>query len=205
MPAEGAKILYFGYGANREPRMMHAITRNPNLVGHSIVLKGFKLCVQKLDQIPDNVPPDSPAPKSARQILKDAGWPSTFQSYIVKPDPEGKVIGMLWELTPLERELVREWELVEYGWYRDYNLRVDLTKDGSGVFEVDENGRFPVQTEGLREDQEVDREVNGLAYESWLQPPEDFERVAEISAREYLERTGKTLEGQISNGKENKP
>ena len=157
MPAEKGKILYFGYGANREPRMMHAITRNPNLVGHSIPIRGFKLCVQKLDQVPDTVPPDSPAPKSARQILKDAGWPQTFQTYIIKPDKDGQVFGMLWELTPLERELVREWELVDYGWYKDMNVRIDIGKDG--VFEVDDNGRFPIQTEGLREVQEIDREI----------------------------------------------
>lgn len=46
-----------------------------------------------------------------------------------------------------------------------------------------------IQTEGLREGQEVDREVDGKNYEPFLNPLGDFQRVAEKARKEYLERT----------------
>lgn len=187
MVAEAGKVLYFGYGANREPRMMAAITGNSDLVGHSAILEGFTLCVQKFDQVPNVVSPTSPAPVSPKQILKDAGWnPDTFESYIIKPDEKGRILGMIWELTSQERELVREWELVDFGWYKDIATSV-RTPDGI----------VQVQTEGLREEQSVDREIDGIRYKSWLQSPEDFERVAEKSRREYFERIALTKEGSL--------
>src|SRR3990170_7671433 len=102
-------VLYFGYGANSRREMMEAITGNPHLVGHPAALKGFRLCVQRLDQVPE----------AARKILRDH-WPESFESYIIKPGSESdEVAGTVWDLTPLERELVRDWELVDVGWYQD--------------------------------------------------------------------------------------
>lgn len=77
------KIFYFGYGANRDPKMMEAITGKKNLVGRPAVLKGYSLCVQRLDQVPDTIAPSAPAPVSPRTILKD-NWSPTFTSYIIK-------------------------------------------------------------------------------------------------------------------------
>lgn len=179
------KVLYFGYGANRALEMMASITGNKNLVSRPAILTGYTLCVQRLDQIPDTVSPGSPAPISPRQLLKES-WPDTFESYIIKPGKrEDKILGVVWELTPEERELVREWELIDFGWYQDMEIQVK-TQDGQKVV---------VQTEGLREDQEVDREVNGANYETWLNKPEDFARVAEKARREYFERQKKSIEG----------
>ncbi len=112
------KVLYFGYGANRDSRMMAAITGNKNLKGRPEVLRGFSLCIQRLDQVPDTIVPSAPVQISPRKIL-EGNWPSNFTSYIIKEDSEGQVNGTIWELTPLERELVRDWELVDFGWYED--------------------------------------------------------------------------------------
>lgn len=102
------KILYFGYGANRDRRMMAAITGNENLVGRPGMLRRFVLCVQRLDQVP----------ASPRAILEES-WPSSFESYIIRPGKENDwVTGTIWELTPLERDLVANWELIEFGWYQ---------------------------------------------------------------------------------------
>ncbi|MBI2613612.1 MAG: hypothetical protein HYW62_02475 [Candidatus Levybacteria bacterium] len=162
------KILYFGYGANSQREMMEAITGNKNLVGQPGVLRGFKLCVQRMDQVPD-------LPK---KILKES-WPDSFETYIIKPGKEtDEVAGTVWELTPLERELVKDWELVDFGWYKDIRGKV-VMQDGK---EVD------VQTEGFREGQEVDREVNGRNYKPFLNRLKDFQRVAEKARKEYLER-----------------
>ena len=163
------KILYFGYGANSQREMMEAITGNKKLVGQPGVLKGYKLCVQKMNQVPDSVFPNSPVPVSPKQILKES-WGDDFETYIIKPGREtDEVSGMIWTLTPLERELVRDWELVDFGWYKDIKGKA-VTKDGQ---EVD------IQTEGFREGQEVDREVYGTNYPSFLNKLGDFQRVAE--------------------------
>ncbi len=174
------KILYFGYGANRDPKMMEWITGNKNLIGKPGILKGYALCVQRLDQIPDTVSPTAPAPYSLspREIVINGGWPESFESYTVKKDPQGEVFGTIWVLTPQDRELVRDWELIDFGWYKDISTKVQ-TADGQ-VLEI--------QTEGVREDQEFDREVDGKNYETWLQLPEDFERIATRSRQEYFAR-----------------
>lgn len=172
------KVLYFGYGANSQREMMEAITGNKNLVGKPGILRGFKLCVQRMDQIPDSVFPNSPAPVSPKQIIKE-NWPDSFETYMIKPaDVTDEVMGTIWELTPQERELVRDWELVDFGWYKDMKGRAE-TLDGQTV---------NVQTEGFREGQEVDREIDGEDYKPFLNPLTDFQRVAEKSRKEYLER-----------------
>jgi hypothetical protein len=171
------KILYFGYGANRDPKMMEWITGNKSLVGRPGVLREYSLCIQRLDQVPDTLVPSAPVPISPRKIL-EGNWPQTFTSYIIKKDSEGEVAGTIWELTEEERALVADWELIEFGWYKYINARAE-TEDGQQV---------SVQTEGLRDVQEVDRIVDGRNYETWLNPPEDFERIAARSRLEYFER-----------------
>lgn len=178
------KILYFGYGANSQREMMEAITGNKNLVGQPGVLRGFKLCVQRMDQVPDSVSPNSPVRVSPKQILKDS-WPDSFETYIIKPGNKvDEVTGTVWELTPLERELVRDWELVDFGWYEDIKAKA-LTQDDKKV---------DVQTEGFREGQQIDREVDGKNYTPFLNRLEDFQRVAKKARQEYFERI-KTQEG----------
>lgn len=171
------KILYFGYGANSRIEMLEAITGNHNLVGKPAVLSGFVLCIQRLDQVPNSVVQTSPIQISPQQLLRES-WPDSFESYIIKPGNESdKVIGTIWELTPEERALVREWELIDFGWYRDLKGKA---KTKNGVVEV--------ETEGLREGQEVDREVDGENYEPFLNSLEDFQKVAERARREYYQR-----------------
>lgn len=113
-----------------------------------------------------------------REILKQAGWDEEFTTYMIKPKAGGKVLGTLWELSPQERELVRDWEMVELGWYRDLRVKVK-TSDGREI---------EVETEGWREDQEIDHEVNGEDYPSYLNNPEGFRRIAKKSRREYFKR-----------------
>ncbi len=170
------KILYFGYGANRDPKMMEWITGNKDLVGKPGILKGYALCIQRKDQVPDEVSITAPAPLSARQLLDN--WPETFESYNIKKDSTGEVYGTVWVLTPQDRELVRDWELIDFGWYKDIATKV----------QTEEGQILEVQTEGMREDQQFDREVDGKNYETWLQPPEDFKRIATRSREEYFAR-----------------
>lgn len=171
--------MYFASGANREKKMMEWITGNPNLKGTPAVLEGYGLYVQRLEQVPDTVSPGSPINLSPREILKRAGWNEGFTTYMIKPRVGGRVTGTLWELSREERELVRDWEMVELGWYKDLRVKVK-TLDGREV---------EVETEGWREGQEVDHEVNDENHPSYLNNPEDFRRIAKKSRKEYLERT----------------
>lgn len=170
------KILYFGYGANSQREMMEAITGNRNLKGQPGILRGYTLCVQKLSQVPDSV----------KKILLES-WGDNFETYIIKPDKNGEVAGTIWELSPQDRELVRDWELIDFGWYKDMEGKA-VIRDGK---EVD------VQTEGLREGHIVDREVRGKYYPPFLNKLEDFQRVAEQSRKEYVTRL-QTREGAPS-------
>lgn len=179
-------IQYFGYGANRDLRMMKAITGADDLSGRPATLKGYGLFVQRFDQIPDVVSQTAPAPVSPREIIR-ANWPETFTSYTIKPDPESEVTGTIWELTPLQRELVRDWELIDFGWYQDSAVEV-LTEDGQLV---------KVQTEILGNDQEVDQQVDGRDYETWLNDPGEFNRIAEKSRQEFFARMGQNPEGAV--------
>ena len=178
MHVDNKTVFYFGYGGNSLREMMVAITGNENLVGYPATLKGSVLCVQRMDQVPDSVFPTSPVAISPRQLLQQS-WPSSFESYTIKPASEdSEVTGTIWELTPEEREFVRDWELIDLGWYQDLKAKA-ITEDGQ---EID------VMTEGLRVGQEVDREVDGKEYEPLLNPLEDFQKVAVKARQEYLAR-----------------
>lgn len=172
------KVLYFGYGANRDPRMISAITGRPiaELTGRSAILEGYNLAVQRLDQVPDRALDSAPAPLSPRQMLAD--WGEDFRSYVIHPEENGRVSGTVWELSTEERELVRDWELVDFGWYKDCEGQA-LTKDGQEI---------SIVSEMLGDGQQIDHEVNGLQYETWLQDPIQFEIIAERARREYYQR-----------------
>ena len=168
-------VQYFGYGALSQLGVIAAVTDNSNLVGRPAVLKGFALCVQGLGKIPDFISLISPVQISPRALLQES-WPETFESYTIKPGNENdEVMGTIWELTPEERAMVREWELVEFGWYEDI-LATAVTLDSEEV---------GVETEGLRAGQEVDRCVDGKNYDPFLQPLVDYQKVAEKARREY--------------------
>ena len=177
-------VLYFGYGTSKVLRMVGAITGAEDLVGKPATLKGYGLFVQRFDQIPDIVLKTAPASFSPRQNIAD-NWPNTFESYVIRHDSENEVVGTLWELTPEQRELIKDWELVEFGWYQDTSVEVQ-TEDGQKV---------RVQTEILGEGQEVDRQVDGKDYNPWLMSPEEMIRIAERSRLEYFKRMSESQEG----------
>lgn len=185
------KVLYFAYGANRDARMIAAITGVPaeELVGHPAVLQDYQLGIQGLEQIPDIVLPDAPAPISPREMLR-SGWGDGFESYVIEHRTGSKVSGTIWELTPEQRERVRDWELLDYGWYEDCEGKA-ITQNGD---EID------VVTERIREDQVIGREVDGMNYETWLADPEKFEEIAERARLEYDERL---VESEINRPKIN--
>ena len=170
-------VSYFGYGANRDRRMMAAITGKPasKLVGYTGILKGFGLAIQNLDQVPATLSKDSELPISPQEILRDK-WGEGFRSYVIFPKVGQGVIGTIWKLTPDERERVRDWELVG-DWYQDAVGTVDT-----------DNGSVDIITESLGNGQTYATEVNGIDYPTWLQPAAKFEVIAGLVRQEYDER-----------------
>lgn len=171
-------IFYFGCGATRAARLVAAIIGKPvsQLAGRPGVLQDYILAVQRLDQVPDVVAAGSAVPVSPQALLR-ANWDEGFESYVIIPKPGGRVAGIIWELTPDERARMAAWELVDFGWYQPAQGQA-VTADGKTV---------AIVTEKMGDGQAIDREADGLDYETWLQPPEKFRRIAEEARRKYNE------------------
>lgn len=170
-------VHYFGFGANRDIRMIEAIIGR-RARGVPALLKGYRLCVQSLPHIPDTIAPNAPAPVSPRSIIA-SNWPPEFESYGVRPAPSYAVLGTIWTLSPVERELVRDWELIDFGW----------SEDTSGYATTVHGAVVPMVTEQLRVNQEIDRVVDGHVYPPFLFPVDDFARIAQKSREEFYKRT----------------
>jgi hypothetical protein len=172
-------VLYAGYGANRDPEMIEAITGNvPKSLG-AVVLDDFELCVQRLDQTPDTVFEGAPSPISIREILtRSWGESYGFETYTIRPKIGSMVDAMLFEITSDDRALIANWEMIEFGWYG--SMRV-AARQGNGTIVL-------AETEGLREGQAIDRVVNGLGYDTYLNERTNMFIIAEQARLEYLER-----------------
>jgi hypothetical protein len=161
-------INYFGYGAMRNPTVIEAVLgRLP--VGTPGSVSNMQLCIQRIDQVP-----------SAAQDLLRTEWPDTFRSYTMIPAETGVVDGVVWEISEEEREIIRDWELVELGWFQVTDVLVTL-EDGTTT---------KASTEILGEGQEIAIQAEGQNYPDLLNPLEENVRVARKSRREFLAKRG---------------
>lgn len=107
-------IKYFGYGSNADKDMMVHMVGREDLRGEPGKLIGYQLCIQSLDQIRDIILPTSPLKESPRQIVR-GGFGDKFDLFIAVPKPDAITYGTIWDLTPDEIDLVKNWELVDFG------------------------------------------------------------------------------------------
>jgi|SRR3989338_3809148 len=150
-------LNYFSYGASAHMAVITALLgRNPTRRGIHQRLDDYKLVTQRLDQVPDRVLHSAPIPKSARRILQEA-WPTGFRSYTIVPCKGEHVKGQVYEIAEKERELILEWELVPFGWMREFK---EVKVEGGGIFYC--------TTEGLGIGQSYDRD---FAVQNDLPPP----------------------------------
>lgn len=170
-------ILYAGYGANRDPQMIMAIVGDtPKTLG-TVCIQDVELCVQRIEQITDNTVDTAPAPLSPKHIIDGAwGEQADFETYAIRPAQGSTVSATLFELTPLQRALVAEWELIEFGWYDRMQVDVDL-EDGT---------KIQAETEGFVSNQDIDRTVDGRHYENFLADPRAMLETAEKARLDYL-------------------
>ena len=171
------KVFYFGYGANRTPEMMSWITGKDDFEGKLVILEGWNLCIQRLDQVPKVVISTSTGPRHLQEHLREA-WGDDFETYVIKPG-KNKVMGTLWEIELGNRELVKNWERVGF-WYKEVKVKVK-TESGEQIKAV---------SECLGDNQTVDRKVDGLDYEPFLLPREAFRIRAEGARQGYFKRMG---------------
>ena len=118
---------------------------------------------------------------NAKQCITPAGiaYYQRGSVFVVSPDENKEVAGTVWELTAQERDLIRDFELIDLGWY----------KDSRGKAQTSDGKELDVEVAALREEQKVSREVDGIHHEVWFNcKPEDFMRVAEKAQREFLEK-----------------
>lgn len=171
-------INYFGYGAMEDEQIIEAVLgRKPDF--EPAKLYGFELCVQRIDQVPDDIVDTAPVQLSAQGILRQS-WPDNFESYTIRAAASGVVRGTIWQLVdPLERKRLRDWELIDFGWFEDTTVTA----------ETDE-ATVEVVTERLRAGQDIDRVVTGFNYPRLLQPKEKIIQVAHKARREFDDRLG---------------
>jgi hypothetical protein len=154
------RVYLFGYGADREPELIRAVTgRKPWVVGTAL-LEGYELRVQRLDEVTGRG-------GSAQKILRRV-WGDGFISYAIVPRDGGVVRGTLYKLSLHDRHLIDAWEMVDLGWYNKAFVEVSL---GSGKV-------YGAETQVLGPNQEASQAVDGLDYSSWLLPKDHMLRAA---------------------------
>ena len=121
-------VKYFGYGSNADKDMMVHMVGREDLKGEPGKLIGYQLCIQSLDQIRDVVPPTSTIKESPQQIIRGT-FGDKFDLYIAVAKPDAVAHGTIWDLTPEEIDLVKEWEMVDYGMQEEVQA---MAMDSSG-------------------------------------------------------------------------
>lgn len=174
-------LNYFGYGTNRDLAMMAAMIGREKIEGQPGKLLGFELCIQKINDIPGEVLKTSPVQTSPREIIV-ACFDENFELYIIRPKINGLTYGTIWQLTEAEYDLVREWEMLEFGMQEDIK-----------AIAMDSEGRvINVITHGsLSPSLPINRVIEGNDYEDYLVSKEKILAVAETTRKEYFERIGK--------------
>ena len=169
------KIKFFGYGTNRDRDMMAHMVGNNNLVGEEGKLLGFELCIQKLDQIRDIIPKNSPIDKSPRELIRK-NFGDEFELYIARPKKNGEIYGTIWELSKKELWLANEWELVEIGMQEEVS-----------AIAIDSKGKpTNVKTQALmKPPADIDRVVTEKDYTSYIVSKEKMLKIADDS-REFV-------------------
>ncbi|MBI4919075.1 hypothetical protein HY837_04035 [archaeon] len=124
-------IAYFGFGTNRDLAMMQHMIDRKKIKGEHGRLIGYEITIQKANQFRTEIPKTSPYPVSPKNLILRS-WGPKFEMFTSRPNPTGVAYGTIWYITPEELELVREWEIVDYGCQEDA-FGIAVTKKGKLV------------------------------------------------------------------------
>ncbi|MCX6730734.1 MAG: gamma-glutamylcyclotransferase [Candidatus Roizmanbacteria bacterium] len=139
------KILFFGYGANKDPHRLKEILGKYPEGGQGAVLENYSLAVQTLKQIPT----------SAQHILKKV-WGENFQAYTIRKG-NGFVEGRIWLIEEEDLEKIKKWEFIGDENWREVATAQATTSEGKSL---------SVITEKSKDSYLVEKIVDGLNYES---------------------------------------
>jgi len=140
-----AKILFFGYGANKDTNRLKEILGKYPEGGQGAVLESYNLAIQNLNQIPP----------TARQILKKI-WGDNFHAYTIRKG-NGFVEGRVWLIEEEDLEKIKQWEFVgEDNWREIATVEVANS----------EGKKMSVMTEKSRDSYLVEKIIDGLNYET---------------------------------------
>lgn len=169
-------IKYFGFGTNKDLDMMVHIVGRSDLRGEPGKLIGYEVCIQRASQMRTEIPENSPWKVPPRDIITKS-WSPDFLMYVSKPNPEAVAFGTIWDLTPEEVELVKEWECVEYGVQDEVNA---LALDSQG-------NQIAVETQSLtRTSDVVEKIITGDDYPAYIAPKDQMLKKADTSRLRYL-------------------
>ncbi len=179
---QNSVIKYFGFGTNCDIEMMAHMVGRDNIRGESGKLLGYELGTLKAKRFCDDIPENSPVDISARAILLNS-WGPDFDMYVSRPNPNGVIYGTIWDITPEELELVREWELVDYG----------AQEDAWGTAVNIKGKSFKVITQSfMRPPAQMDKVLADPDYEPYIAPKATMLKRSDESRLMYLERKKNT-------------
>lgn len=177
-------IKYFGFGTNKDLDMMVHMVGRGNLVGEPGKLIGYEVCIIVAKNIKrEHIPPESPLKVSPKKIIID-NWGDDFPMYYSRPNPNAVAYGTIWDLYEDEIELVKEWELVDYGLQEEVNA---MAMNNKGDL-------IQVETQALMGGYEqVDKVVAEENYESYIAPKDKMLALADKTRTDYLKRKSQGL------------
>lgn len=150
-------IAYFGFGTNRDLSMMQHMIGRKKIKGEHGRLIGYEITIQKSKQFRTEIPKTSPYPVSPRNLIL-RGWGPKFEMFTSRPNVTGVAYGTIWYITQEELELVREWEIVDYGCQEDA-FGIAVTKTGKLV---------KVITQSFLKPAKISRVIRGDKYASYI-------------------------------------
>jgi hypothetical protein len=170
-------INYFGFGTNRDLEMMEHMIGRKNIKGEHGKLMGYEITIQRADQFRTEIPPTSPNQKMSVKDLIMKSWGPKFEMFTSRPNPKGVAYGTIWYITPEELELVRNWEIVDFG----------CQEDAYGVAITDDGRVVEVITQSFLKPAEIDRVITGDDYNPYIWDKEAMLKRADELRVEYLE------------------
>lgn len=174
-------VNYFGYGTNRDLEMMQVMIGRDKIEGTPGKLIGYELCIQKLEDIPGEVLENAPDKLSPHKIIRGA-FGDSFELYITRPNADAVVHGMIWKITGAEYEMVREWELLDFGMQEDMKATA-MNVDGE-IINVVTHG-------SLSKDVAINRCVEGDDYDDYIAPKDKMLEVSARVRKDYMKRLEK--------------
>jgi len=171
-----ATIKFFGFGTNRDLEMMQHMIGREDIKGEHGRLMGYELTIQRADQFRTEIPATSPNPKMSPRDLIISNWGSKFEMFTSRPNPTGVIYGTIWDITPEELELVRGWEIVDFG----------CQEDAYGTAITDDGRSVKVITQSFLKPAEIDRVITGDDYKTYIWDKEVMLKKADQVRLDYL-------------------